>query len=506
MADAPAHHLLVLLPPIDAAAEHSELPEILCVIQVCIEGALSKETVKASLGRGVRPSGDLIPWTLTQQFLHDSFAQLSGARIVRIAAHPALQRKGYATEALKQLVAWFEQRTRSASSFEAKSQKEDESAKDSAGGGEGLLTEELKPRRVPPLLESVAEIPPPYALDYVGTSFGLTSELYEFWRKSEFRPVYLRQTAHEATGERSCILLRPLSPLESRRNVAGPIIEHFVSDFRMRFLRLLQGPFRDQPTRLALSIVDPPAGDAAVTESGVESQEPLTPTSLLQFLSRDDIHRLEQYGRNLVEYNLVLDLVPALASLYLGRRMPEAKLSHLQSAILLALGCQHRTVDQIAKEFDAPASQLLALFNKAIHKLAVQCRSLLERQVEEEDPALAGGERRPLKSGEVMAGGTFVKESLVAEQRGAAKKVGAKLDAARQELLSTLTDEYSVAPGAAELRDALGGREPVAGGSLSVKRRKLADGEAAEGGESAGKSGKGGGKGGGSWGKKKQRH
>merc|ERR1719230_2060083 len=114
MADAPAHHLLVLLPNIDDEAEHSELPEVLVAIQICMEGAISKETVQASLRKGLRPSGDLIPWTLSQQFLHDSFGQLSGARIVRVATHPAAQRKGYASEALRQLVQlvqWFEQKS-----------------------------------------------------------------------------------------------------------------------------------------------------------------------------------------------------------------------------------------------------------------------------------------------------------------------------------------------------------------------------------------------------------
>ena len=43
------------------------------------------------------------------------------------------------------------------------------------------------------------------------------------------------------------------------------------------------------------------------------------------------IDRLEQYGKNLVEYGLILDLVPALGALYLSRRMPEIRLSSLQS-------------------------------------------------------------------------------------------------------------------------------------------------------------------------------
>lgn len=484
MADAPAHHLLVLLPPIDPEQEEAELPEVLVAIQLCIEGALSQESVKASLKRGLRPSGDLIPWTLTQHFLHEGFGQLSGARVVRIATHPAVQRKGYASEALKQLADWFEQRTRGGATFETQPPKK-KKKKDAEASAEasGLLEETLAPKaEVPPLLEAVAEVAPPYELDYLGTSFGLTYDLYEFWRKAGYKPVYLRQQAHAATGEHSCILLRPLTPLESEAH-AAPVIEHFVSDFRRRFLRLLQGPFRDQPTKLALSIVDPPTPTDVALEAPaqdpVESQAPLTAASLLQFLSRDDLHRLEQYGRNLVEYALILDIVPVLATLFLSRRMPEVRLSSLQSAILVAVGCQQRTFDQVSGELGAPASQLLALFNKAMHKLANYCRALLERQVEEEEAAElaeASGSapskpRRPLKSGEVMAGGKFVKESLQEEQRAMGREVQKGLAAKRKELLDSIIDEdFAVAADVDDLRDALGGRTPK-GGTISVRRK-----------------------------------
>merc|ERR1719330_1063847 len=107
MADAPAHQLLVLLPPMAKGAEHTDVPEIFVAVQICMEGALSQETVQASLRKGKVPSGDMIPWTLAQHFLHDGFARLSGARVVRIATHPALQRKGYASQALQQLETWL---------------------------------------------------------------------------------------------------------------------------------------------------------------------------------------------------------------------------------------------------------------------------------------------------------------------------------------------------------------------------------------------------------------
>lgn len=42
------------------------------------------------------PQGDLIPWTVGQQFQDADFPRLSGARIVRIAVHPSVTRAGCA--------------------------------------------------------------------------------------------------------------------------------------------------------------------------------------------------------------------------------------------------------------------------------------------------------------------------------------------------------------------------------------------------------------------------
>jgi len=220
--------------------------------------------------------------------------------------------------------------------------------------------------------------------------------------------------------------------------------------------------------------------------SGIESQQALTAASLLQFLSRDDVHRLEQYGRNLVEYSLVLDIVPALASLFLARRMPEVRLSSLQCAILVAVGCQHRSFDEVAADFNAPASQLLALFNKAMHKLANHCKTLLERQVEDEEEE-QGLSNRKVKSGEVLAGGKFVKDSLLTEQNAAGQKVNKKLTEQRKELLASLKqDKFAVAPSGEEFAAALGGATPHPG-SVSVKKRSLGEEEATGGEKKGGK-------------------
>ena len=65
------------------------------VLQVALEGKISRETILEGLGRGFRAGGDMIPWLISQQFQDNGFAKLSGARVVRIACHPDYANVGY---------------------------------------------------------------------------------------------------------------------------------------------------------------------------------------------------------------------------------------------------------------------------------------------------------------------------------------------------------------------------------------------------------------------------
>lgn len=92
MSDAPAHHLFCLLGPI---TKKDQLPEILVILQVCLEGEISSQTVKDSLGRGKKAAGDLIPWNVSEQYGDRDFPKLAGVRIVRVATHPNYQRVSF---------------------------------------------------------------------------------------------------------------------------------------------------------------------------------------------------------------------------------------------------------------------------------------------------------------------------------------------------------------------------------------------------------------------------
>lgn len=56
-----------------------------------------------------------------------------------------------------------------------------------------LLEENIKPRTdLPPLLAHLRERQPE-KLHYIGVSFGLTPDLFRFWKKHKFVPFYIGQ-------------------------------------------------------------------------------------------------------------------------------------------------------------------------------------------------------------------------------------------------------------------------------------------------------------------------
>lgn len=66
LSDAPAHHLFVLLPTLNES--DNTLPEPLVVLQVALEGNISRAAIMKELSTsGVRSSGDMIPWVVSQQ-------------------------------------------------------------------------------------------------------------------------------------------------------------------------------------------------------------------------------------------------------------------------------------------------------------------------------------------------------------------------------------------------------------------------------------------------------
>jgi N-acetyltransferase 10 len=380
MSDAPAHQLFVLVPPV---TEDNKLPEPLCVIQVALEGQISRESVMNSLSRGQRAGGDLIPWIVSQQFQDEKFAGLSGARVVRIATNPDYIKMGYGSRALELLVDFYDGKLASLSETEPQNVQEMRRVSEEEIENATLLKDDVKVREakdMPPLFARLSELKAPQ-LDWVGVSYGLTPKLHKFWQRASFVPVYLRQTPNDLTGEHTCVMLRSLETTSSD----GNWVAAFAKDFQRRFLSLLSFQFAKFPSITALEI-DQSASAGAKLDTNLVPK-PLRKSELDELLSPFDIKRLESYANNMLDYHVILDMLPTIAFLYFtGRLKGHVKPSRVQTALLVAIGLQHKEFSDLEKELDLNTSQLMAMFVKVIRKVSTAFSNVVKGAVEETMP------------------------------------------------------------------------------------------------------------------------
>ncbi|XP_061576929.1 RNA cytidine acetyltransferase [Cololabis saira] len=368
LSDAPAHHLFCLLPPV--APTQNSLPEVLAVVQVCLEGEISRQSILNSLSRGRKAAGDLIPWTVSEQFQDPEFGSLSGGRVVRIAVNPDYQGMGYGSRALQLLQMYYEGKF---PTMDENSESTHTGITSVSSEAVSLLEEVIAPRKeLPPLLLKLSERRAE-RLHYLGVSYGLTVQLLKFWKKAGYTPVYLRQTPNDLTGEHSCVMLKALNTDEAPEQ--SQWLSAFWKDFRRRFLSLLSYQFSSFSPSLALSILQNKCKEDATT---------LTSSQLAAHFTPYDLKRLELYSRSMVDYHLIMDLIPTVARVFFLKELGDTSLSAAQCALILGVGLQHKSVDQLEKEIDLPSSQLMGLFNRLIRKFVQVFTNIQEKAIEAE--------------------------------------------------------------------------------------------------------------------------
>lgn len=103
-------------------------------------------------------------------------------------------------------------------------------------------------------------------------------------------------------------------------------------------------------------------------------------------ISLFDLKRLDSYAKNMVDFHLVMDLVPTLAKLFFTRAtLPRGaiNLSYVQSAILIGLGLQFKKVEDLEVDLGLNSSQILPQFNKLMRKFARVVKNVYERDIAE---------------------------------------------------------------------------------------------------------------------------
>lgn len=137
------------------------------VAMVAREGGFDVQT-RRTVYEGERIRGNLIPDLLTSQLRDPEAGGPTGLRVVRIATHNAARSRGFGSKLLSEIEMEFAR-------------------------SDGSESERFG------------------AIDYLSTSYGATSDLLSFWRSNGYGMVHLSTTRNEASGERSAVMLRPLS-------------------------------------------------------------------------------------------------------------------------------------------------------------------------------------------------------------------------------------------------------------------------------------------------------
>lgn len=442
LSDAPAHQIYVLIHR--SPDKKAKLPEPLCVIQVALEGQIAKSSILTSLANGKRGGGDLIPWVVSQQFQDSEFASLSGGRVVRIATNPDYMGMGYGARALELLQDFYEGKFTGLDDSAQKVPYDWEGPKPRITDEEledaKLLTEEVKGRdfkSLPPLLNKLSEIEPNF-LDYLGVSYGLTNQLFRFWKRAGYSPVYLRQTSNDLTGEHTCIMLKTLADRPREW------LPEFSNDFGRRFLQLLAFNFREFSGVQGLSVLE------AAQKEKKESR--ITKQWLDEQFSPFDLKRLDSYAHSRVDHHVITDLIPIIASAYFNRKFDsEFALSGVQQAILLGIGLQKKSIEDISSELNLPVSQGLAMFAKMVRKVAGYLRAVVADSINAQLPEINDGlEDDEMDVFEQVRKEPFEEDKADVEEIGESDKVdddeqGAEEKHKKRELINSLDlEKYAI--------------------------------------------------------------
>ena len=286
-------------------------------------------------------------------------------------------------------------------------------------------------------MSKLEDIKPPF-IYYLGTSFGLTNNLFNFWQKNGYKPLYIAMNSNSITGEHSCIMIKPLNEgnikllTEDINNLNdGQKIKWFIPfsiDFKHRLTSLLSFNFNKLNIKLCLSLLEPPITTSTASEKDDNEKEDENPVNkemkkseIELFLTKFDFKRMELYSRNMANYNMIIDLIPIIAHLYFNKKI-FVSLSYIQAGVLLGIGLQRKNFDEIVQEFNIEINQLLAMFNKMIKKFVNYIKNIYEKDIELEEEKDNEKNKEILKTNKNEFGGNILKE-MQKELKGEGDKI-----------------------------------------------------------------------------------
>ncbi|KAB7507756.1 RNA cytidine acetyltransferase [Armadillidium nasatum] len=377
LCDSPSQHLFVLIPPVSQDST-SKVPTVFAVVQVSVEGGIPTKVSKQALNEGRREDGDLIPWFLVREQNNPKLGKMKAVRILRIATHPDYQSMGYGSRAIKLLKEYYQGRCISLEEDQTKEvQKENKKL-------EQISSSEENSSLIAKLNERTPE-----AVDFIGVSFGVTEQLFKFWKKCMFLPIHISSSQNKVTGEHNCIMVSPLSEEslpefpETKGEISLPKwMQNFIENFYDKFLDDLSTCFSNISLTFALSII-------SSVRPYIKSEE-IDWENLRFHINARSLARLELYSKNLAEKHHITNLLKPIADLIFRNRITSVHLSYTQSLILLGVGLQYLSIDDVCKKSDLDPHSVLGQFHRTIKRMYKSLSDIHENYVAKEVEAEVG--------------------------------------------------------------------------------------------------------------------
>lgn len=333
------HLLFCLVPPVVNLSESSsKTPEILCLILVSIQA-----------------DGDVTD-RITKEYYDTSMKVLNGAHILRISTHPSYDEKeyGYGKKAIQLLEEYF----RGHLNFDL-----------------GVSSTDQNKVKCPFLIQLSQRKSELY--DYLTVSTDLNHESIKFWRKSGYIMVDINADSDPISKEHGCTLLKSLIREDEEESRSNVWVLKLWQLFRNRFLSMLGSNLRHLPGILGVEILQEDEFLARQTPARVLNREELE-----IYLTLHDLKRLRIYSQFRDDHRRITDLIPILSSFYFrGKFGEKVHLSPAQMIIMLGIGLQGKSVDEVSSELGLPGNQVLAHFLKAVKKLSTWLDGIEEEAI-----------------------------------------------------------------------------------------------------------------------------
>jgi len=298
IADAPHHSVRAMATPSGKIVASAQLAE---------EGPVDRE-LHTVLGAGKMP-GNIIPDRVIKHYRIVDFAKTVGWRIVRIAVHPDVQGRGIGSAFLKK------------------------------------IEEEAVER----------------GYSWVGSGFGATEELLNFWVKNGYTPIHMSPERNPVSGEYTCIVVKPLSEDVSR--IVGTVGDRF----KRRILESMYDTYRDLEPEVARFILKPHSCGSGIHIAGYEFDE-------------IDLERLLLYIRGIMTYEVCNDAIQELVKGYWREGCLDAGLDKKEELITIVKTLQGHPWPQVEKILRISEKAAMELMRNTVKKILTSLGADISRE------------------------------------------------------------------------------------------------------------------------------